>query len=263
MTSQMPFDSIGNVMLALALTLPRIAGAFLMLPLLTSQNMPAMVRNSFMVSLAIVAIPIAYAGAPIDSMGAPSWPMLVLKELFLGIAIGFCFGLVFWAISAAGSAIDSQVGMMGSVFDPVQGHQTSLHGNFLAQMAAWLFMASGAFVVFLDLLLSSYALWPVMSYFPDLGGASVNLFIGQFSYFGTALLVMAAPAMVLLLLIDLSFGLVNRFAPQLNVFALTLPIKSWIASAVIMLMLGVLVEVVLQQLGDNRALLTLLDEAFS
>lgn len=260
----MPFDGVGNAMLALALTLPRIVGAFLMLPLLTAQNMPAMVRNSFLVSLAIVALPIAMAGAPIDAMGAPMWPVIVLKEIFLGIAIGFCFGMVFWAIGAAGNLMDSQVGMgMASIFDPIQGHQTSLHGEFLSQLAAWLFMASGAFLVFLDLLLSSYALWPVTSYFPHIQGAGMHLFVGQFSYLMTALLVMAAPAMVLLLLIDLSFGLVNRYAPQLNVFALTLPIKAWIATAMILLLLGVYVEIVLKKLGENRGLLELLNRAFA
>ncbi|KGO98713.1 type III secretion system export apparatus subunit SctT [Novilysobacter defluvii] len=258
------YDSIGNAMLALGLTVPRVIGAFLMLPLLTAQTVPAMVRNSFLVSLAIVAMPIAMAGAPVDVMDNPLWVALILKELFLGISLGFCFGIVFWAIGAAGSVMDSQVGMgMASIFDPIQGHQISLHGQFLSQLAAWLFMASGAFLIFLDLLLSSYVLWPVLSYTPVLNNTGVHLFVGHFDYLMTTLLVMAAPAMVLLLVIDLTFGLVNRYAPQLNVFALTLPIKAWIATAVILLLVGVYVEIVLKRLAANRGLLNLLDHVFS
>lgn len=257
------FDPVGNAMLALGLTLPRIIGAFIMLPLLTPENMPAMVRNSFLVSLAIVALPVAMAGAPIEMMGAFRWGPMVLKELFLGISIGLCFGIVFWALGAAGSVIDTQVGLgMAQVFDPVQGHQTSLHGQFLSQLAAFLFMASGAFLVFLDLLLSSYTLWPVTSYFPNMHIGGMHLFIGQFSFLMTALLVLAAPAMVVLLLVDLSFGLVNRYAPQLNVFALTLPIKAWLATAIIMLMLGVYVEIVIERLVDNRGLIESLRRTF-
>ncbi len=259
----MPFDSVGNVMLALGLTTPRIIGAFLMLPLLTAETVPALVRNSFMVSLALVAIPIAMAGAPLEQMGFMQWGPIVLKELFLGIAIGFCFGIVFWALGAAGNVIDNQVGLgMASVFDPIQGHQTSLHGTFLSQFAAWLFMASGAFLVFLDLLLSSYVMWPVTSYVPNLQAGGLHMFIGQFSYLMTALVVLAAPAMVVLLLVDLSFGLVNRYAPQLNVFALTMPIKAWLATAMLLLMLGVYIEIVLDRLGDNRGLLPALQRAF-
>ena len=89
------------------------------------------------------------------------------------------------------------------------------------------------------------------------------LFVGHFSYMMTAVLVMAAPAMVLLLIVDLSFGLVNRYAPQLNVFALTLPIKAWIATGVILLLLGVYAEILLDRLDTNRGLLQLMQKAFS
>lgn len=260
----MNFDSVGNVLIALSLTLPRIVAAFLMLPLLTSENMPAMVRNSFFVSLAIVALPIAAGAAPIQSMGTALWPVIVLKEIFLGLAIGFSFGLIFWAIGAAGNLIDAKVGTnMASVVDPVQGHQTSLTGQFLSQLAAWLFMVSGAFLVFLDLLLSSYGLWPVMSYFPTLDGGGIRYFVSQFGFLMTALLVLSAPALVVMMLVDLSLGLVNRYAQQLNVFALAMPIKAWFAIWILLLMLGVIVEVTLRTLFENKSLLGTLGRVFT
>lgn len=256
------FDFIGNPLLALALVLPRVIGAFLMLPLMTQQTVPAMVRNSFMVSLGIIVLPVAVAGMPMESLGAIEWPLIILKEVFIGVAIGFCFGIVFWAVAAVGGVIDTQVGMsMAQIFDPIQGHQVTLHGEFLSQLATWLFMASGAFLVFLDLLMGSYVLWPIVSYFPDLPAVGMNLFVGQFDYMMTTVLVMAAPVMVILLIIDLSFGLVNRYAPQLNVFALTLPIKAWLATALILLLMGVYVEILLERLGSNRYLIGLLRQA--
>ena len=259
----MDFNIVGNPMTALGLTLPRIAGAFLMLPLITNENMPALVRNSFLVSLAIVALPIALAGLPPGGMGVEAMAPIILKEIFLGIAIGFCFGIVFWAIAAAGNILDTQIGMsMAMSMDPIQGHQSSLHATFLSQLAAWLFMASGAFLVFLDILLASYSIWPVTSFWPNLHMVGMELFVGQFGYLMTAALLLAAPAMVILLIIDLSFGLVNRYAPSLNVFALTLPIKAWLATAIILLMLGSLVEFVLRRLGDSQGLLHVLGKVF-
>ena len=58
------FDLLGNPLLALALVLPRVIGAFLMLPLMTQQTVPPMVRNSFMVSLGIMILPVALVGLP-------------------------------------------------------------------------------------------------------------------------------------------------------------------------------------------------------
>ncbi|MBS7458764.1 type III secretion system export apparatus subunit SctT [Coralloluteibacterium stylophorae] len=259
----MDFDSVADILLALALTTPRIIGAFLMLPLLTQQTVPATVRNSFFVSLAIVVLPIAVAAAPAQEVGVGGLAVLLVKEIFIGIAIGFCFGMVFWAMGAAGNVIDTKVGAtLAQIFDPIQGHQTSLTGDFLSQFAAWLFMASGGFLVFLDILMSSYALWPVTSFIPDIRPQGIHTFVGHFSYFATAFLVIAAPALVLMALVDLSLGLVNRYAPQLNVFALTLPIKAWISTWIILLMLGVLVEFVLDRIGVERGLLDLLDRTF-
>src|SRR5690606_3277703 len=164
-----PFESIGDAMLALGLTLPRIIGAFVMLPLITQSNMPAMVRNSFLVSLAIVALPIAIASAPGVALSTLPWPMMVLKELFIGLAIGYLFGLVFRAFFPAGTVFDSAASMaMAQVFDPNQGHHVTLHGQFLSEFAAWLIMASGAFLIFLGLLMDSYAIWPATSFYPDL-----------------------------------------------------------------------------------------------
>ena len=254
----------GAWMAAMSLTLPRVVGAFLMLPLLTQETMPAMVRNSFLVSLAFVAVPITLAATPATPITGIQAPVLILKELFLGMSIGFCFGMIFWAMGAAGNVLDTQVGMsMAQTMDPIQGHQASLHGVFLSQLANWLFMASGAFLIFLDLLLTSYALWPVTSFFPDLNPSGMGVFIGHFSYLMTALLVLVAPAMVLLLIIDMSFGLMNRFAPQLNVFALTMPIKGWLASAMILLLIGVYVEIIFDRLFVNKGLLRALNAIFA
>lgn len=245
----------------LALTLPRIAAAFIMLPLLTQQNMPATVRNSFFVSLAIVALPAAAASGSIYQVGSLLWPLIVLKEIFLGLIIGFAFGVVFWAIGAAGDLIDAKVGSsIAVVADPLQGHQTSLWGLFLSQIAAWLFMASGAFLIFLDLLLSSYSIWPVGSYFPVVSSGGQDFFVGQFNLFMTTAFVLAAPAIVTMMLADLGFGLMNRYAEQMQVISFSMPVKSLLAAWIILLMLGGVIEVMLRKMAENKSLLSVLQQ---
>jgi type III secretion protein T len=259
----MPFNDIGNNVLGVALTLPRILAAFMALPLLSSSDMPPLVRNSFFVSLSIVVFPLAAAASPYSAMGAGVWPFVIVKELFVGLAIGFSFGVLFWAIGNAGNLIDAKVGTtMSSVIDPLAGHQTSLMGLFLSQFAAYLFMASGAFIVFLRLLLESYKLWPVASYVPLLKPVGEMFFIDQFSYLMTAALLLSAPALVVMSLIDIGFGLVNRYAQQLNVFQLAMPIKAWLAIWIVLLMLSVFVQTVLTRLFHNAELLNALKEIF-
>jgi len=257
-------DIVGfeNQALAIALTLPRILAAFLIVPLMTADTVPATVRNSFFVSLAIVAYPVAESAVPVASTGDLFWPMIVLKELFVGLAIGFLFGAVFWAIGAAGEIIDTQIGTnMASELDPIQGHQTTLTGDLLSQLAAWLFMASGAFLVFLDLLLSSYSIWPVAQPMPRLDLQGQLLFVDAFGYVMSAALLFAAPAIAVLALIDLSMGLINRFADQLNVFQMSMSIKALAAQFMVLMSLAAIVEIVLRKLFENEQLLKALQRA--
>jgi type III secretion protein T len=248
-------SDIGSTVTSVALVLPRIVSAFGILPLLTARDVPALVRNSFFVSLAVLVYPLA-AAAPGTGFGSLAWPLIIVKEVLIGLYLGFVFSAVFWAVSAAGNLIDTKVGSnFASILDPIQGHQTSLTGELLSQLAAWLFMASGAFTLFIDLLMTSYTIWPVAHLLPPLAAAARELVIGEFSSLLTTALLLSAPALVVMSLLDLALGLVNRYAQQLNVFSLTLPLKAWVATWIVLLSLGSFVEVVMHRLFENRGLL--------
>ena len=60
---------------------------------------------------------------------------------------------------------------------------------------------------------------------------------------------LAAPALVVLYAIDLSLGLMNRFAPQLNLYSLSSSLKSVAAVLVWLAMLSTLVKTLLNQLA--------------
>ena len=72
----------------------------------------------------------------------------------------------------------------------------------------------------------------------------------------TTALLLAAPALVVMSLIDLALGLVNRYAQQLNVFSLTMAIKAWVAIWIVLLSVGVFVAVAMHRLFESRGLLT-------
>jgi type III secretion protein T len=261
--TQFLFDYFKEQLFALVLVLPRIAGAFMMLPLFTQENVPALVRNSFMVSLGLAVAVISAPSIPTGLMGQNVLFFILAKESFIGLVLGFCFAGVFWAIGVAGNLIDTKVGTtMASILDPIQGHQTSLSAQFLSQFATWLFMISGAFFVFLDLLLGSYALWPVASYVPRLGEGGLMFVVSQFSYIMTIAFVFAAPALVVMAVVDVGLGLMNRFAQQLNLFALTMAIKSLLSTFILILLLGFYLEITTRKLFENKALLRALESIF-
>jgi type III secretion protein T len=101
----------------------------------------------------------------------------------------------------------------------------------------------------------------VTSGFPTLSKAGEFLFIDGFAGLMTMSLVLAAPALVVLALVDLCLGLINRYAQQLNVFALSLSIKTWLSTWIVLLCLGVFVDFVLRQIAKSSNLLDVLSRA--
>jgi type III secretion protein T len=254
--------SYETLLVSMMLSLPRIAASLIILPLMTRENVPVMVRNSLCVLLAIIVYPIAFAGIDVNDTASAQFPLLIVKELVIGAGIGFLFGSVFWALSTAGGIIDTQTGMnMANALDPVQGHQATPTSLWLSQFATWLFMASGGFLIFLDVLLGSYKAMPVTAIPSALTFAGASVFINEMAFIMSKALLFAAPAILVLSLIDVGFGLVNRFAQQLNILPLSMPVKLWTATLMMTLTIGVIIEAILRKLADNHALTALVQSA--
>ena len=120
------------------------------------------------------------------------------------------------------------------------GSQTSLMGSFLVQVMSVLFFTMGGITFFLKMMYSTYQLWPVFSYFPQFDDNFVKFFADMIGQMMTVLFCLAAPILIVIFLSEFGLGLVNRFAPQLNVFFLSMPIKSWISMFFLMAYLGLL-----------------------
>lgn len=247
-------------LLLLGVATARVAATFLLLPMFSSETVPALVRNSIFVSLGVVSLALQ---PPLDPslLGPGQWATIILKEVFVGIVIGFFFGSVLWALEAAGNIIDTKVGAtLAQVVDPLSGHQTSLNGALLGRLAGVLFVASGGLSLLLRVLMESYAIWPVASPMPALTGSSLALFEGEFGRLMVLATLFAAPVLTVLFLIDAGLGLMNRFAQQLNVFTLSMSIKAFAATFVILLLLGSYVTAILRDIaarpGVIRAILT-------
>lgn len=240
----------------MAVVLPRIAAAFLILPLLTAEVLPSLARNIFLVSVAISVYPFVAASGQGTAVTGIGLGPLVLKEMFIGVIIGYAFSIVFWAMEGAGQVIDAKIGTTtAQLSDPLSGHQTSLNGAFLSHLAAFLFVATGGFGVFLGLLLESYVLWPVKSSFPELSALGPVFFVSRFDELMQLTLLLAAPALALLTLVEFGLGFVNRYAEKLNIFSLSMSIKAWLGTFVLLLMLAVLVEFFVDWMAAQQGLL--------
>ena len=244
----MTLESLQAQMLAYTLLLPRFISCFVMLPVLSKQMLGgAMIRNGVVCSLALYAYPTVADTLP-DQIDGMALAMLIAKEVLLGLLIGFVAAIPFWAIEASGFLIDNQRGAaMGSLFHPSLGSQTSPTGLLLTQTLITLFFASGAFLALLAALFQSYISWPVAHFFPTIDEQWVNFFYGQFSHMLLLCALLAAPLLIAMFLAEFGLALISRFAPSLNVFVLAMPIKSAVASLLLVIYIKLMMDHAYQQ----------------
>ncbi|MPY23963.1 EscT/YscT/HrcT family type III secretion system export apparatus protein [Shewanella psychropiezotolerans] len=212
----------------LALCMMRPLGMMLLLPLFKGGAMgSALIRNSLILLFALPTVP-AMDDMQQVILQADTWSLFSLygKEVVVGFLLGFCAAIPFWAIDMAGFVIDTMRGAsMSTVLNPLMGLQSSIYGMLFTQVLTVLFLVSGGFNHLLSAMYQSYNQLPPGF---DLSLTQPLLvFIGhEWQLMCQLCLSFAMPAMVIMILVDVALGLVNRSAQQLNVFFLSMPIKS-------------------------------------
>ena len=256
------FQAFKEILITVAVSLPRLAAVFAILPFLNRQILSGLVRNSFLFSLMLILYPLVAPTLP-PRLDLVVVMLVIIKEVGVGIVIGFVVSMFFWTAESAGFLIDNQRGAgMAGVMDSMSGSQTSPLGSILLQVVAVLFFTSGGFLMLLSGLFESYRLWPVFAFFPSLDPDFPLFFLSQVDLLMQLTLLFAAPVVIAVFLAEFGLGLVNRFAPQLNVFFLAMPIKSGIASLLLIPYLYRLLPLIKDEALAFQDILPLLGELF-
>ena len=247
--------------LAAVLAMARVGGAFAICPALTESMIPGAARRAATLGFAALAVPFIHASMP---PGEPIWWMFAVvaaREAVIGFFIGFFAAIPFWVAENVGNFIDNQRGAtMGEVYSPLNGSQVSTTGIFFTQLVSTVFFVGGAVFLFLGALYKSYSVWPVfvegLSFAPD---APVQV-LGALDGMLKTTVVISAPVIIVMFLATLGLGLVNRTAPQLNVFFLSMPVKSALGVAMLIVYLPFIMDMLMytnegEVLGPVRRLL--------
>ena len=250
--------------LAIILGTPRIFIIMQIVPFMGSSVVTGQLRTTLAFACYMIIHPTLmpllpdadFSGKNIDFL---FYGAILAKEVLIGLFIGFLSGILFWAVQATGFFIDNQRGLSQAAgAEILSGEETSPLGGFLFQCVTYIFFYSGAFLVFLQFIYQSYAMWPVLELSPltmIFNNQFPLLFAEQVNYLMLLMLLLSGPIVMACLLTDLSLGLMNRFASQLNVYVLAMPIKSALASFLIIFYLYVFLKQVVPLFDDIMELL--------
>jgi flagellar biosynthetic protein FliR len=231
------------------LSFARFISFITIVPFFGGSVVPSQVKVATATALVIITYPSLLAELPADGsslpFGAVGFVAMLGKEVFVGFTLGFVASLVFEAVSVAGRIADLQRGStMSELFAPQLQERVSELGQFQLQLAIVIFLTTGAHRFFISAMVRSFEFIPALK-FPHVEAGWTPAAEFMTTITGSVLSIgiqLAVPIIITLLLTDLFFGLINRVAPQVNVFFLSMPVKMWIGIFVLAVMMPFLVE---------------------
>jgi flagellar biosynthetic protein FliR len=155
--------------------------------------------------------------------------------------LGFVLQLAFAIPLIAAEQISGTMGLaIATSIDPASGAQSGALGTFFGLVLSLLFYATGAHLLWFDLLIESYRLLPAGQFtFGAWRAEAVVMFMG---YGLAAAAAIALPVVLVLLLVQIVTGLIARSAPSLNLFALGLPAGVLAGIAALIIAMPVMVQ---------------------
>ena len=206
------------------LVLLRVSIFLLMFPIFSSPVFPATLK----MGLAMVISLLFYSVVPVDlprfPMDAISTGLLILAEAMVGLTLGLCLRIFFGSVQLAGQVIGFQMGFaMINVVDPQSGANVSIMDQLGYWVCVVVFLMLNGHHIIITALINSFELVPVgvfmmqkiiMVKLLDLAGGLFLLAVK-----------IGAPVIAALFFVSVGFGLVSKFAPQMNVMIVAFPLK--------------------------------------
>jgi flagellar biosynthesis protein FliR len=208
------------------LALARVAGLFIMGPIFASRSLPVRVRVACVFFITLAMLPLVGTAPPAAMANAGAAVLLGMLgfETLVGFTIGLVAQLTFGAVQMAGQLAGIQMGIgISNLIDP----QTQEHITSLAQwqnlLALLIFLSIDGHHMLIRAVADSFHVLPLGGGIPAAGGFGMVMMLAG-GLFVIALKV-AAPVMVLLLLVNAAMGVLAKLIPQLNVFIVGFPLN--------------------------------------
>ena len=215
-------NNIVTVLPLFFLATVRIGSFVISSPLFGMRGVPTPIRVviSFILGLAVVS----FTGLPSeDLLSSLNFIFIVLVEIAVGLTAGLIVTIWFSSVALAGEKMATSAGLgYAAQIDPQAGGQTPVVSVILNLFLIVLFVSLDGHLLMLRVFFESFSILPIGSMPPPmvLIGAGIK---AAGSMFVAASLIML-PVVGIILMINVSAGIMTRSAPQLNLFSFVFPV---------------------------------------
>ena len=199
----------------------RIASMLMVMPVIGTPLVPIRVRLYLSLAICLALAPNLPPMPHVDAVSLQAM-LLIGEQVLIGVMLGFVLQLYFHLFIVAGQIIAMQMGLgFASMVDPTNGVSVPVLGQFLLMLVTLLFLAMNGHLVVFEVLAESFVTLPVGE---GLMADHYWTLAGKLSWVIAAGLLLALPVITALLIVNLSFGVMTRAAPQLNIFSIGFPL---------------------------------------
>lgn len=231
-------NDLGPLLSMMFLFFGRILPIIALVPFFGGKVLPIPAKMGFAISLFAIFLPQLLVGTTTPLAFNVLLIALLIKEILVGVLLGFFLSIPFVLVQSTGVLTDHQRGASSlMVNDPTTQGQSSPLGTLYNYLLIYLFfMIDGQFIV-LNILSESFTILPIDKFFdPIIFSDSSEIFDHTTKILGNVMILatqLAAPALIMILMTDFFLGIANRLAPQVQITFLGMPLKSLLALVVI------------------------------
>ena len=214
----------------------RVTGIFIMSPIFGRKNEPNIHKIGFSFALTYILTNTMLFENNIGYTGMFEYVFACIKELVLGLTLGYLITLFFSAALIAGELMDRQVGIgMANIFDINLNIQVPLMGNFFNFLILLVFFSLNGHHTIIAFLSNSFEI-----IYP--GQVFLNAEIGiviikAFLYIFAVAIQLAIPLIAAALDLEAALGIIIRTVPQMNIFIIGIPLRVAVGLVVIFLII--------------------------
>jgi len=220
----------------LLVVLARFIGLIVMLPVLSGASIPMIARLALALALSYLVFVTGVVTEVSYYNTVWGFAMLIGTEFMVGFILAYIVFLFFSVMHFVGQLLDFQIGFaMVNVLDPISQVQVPVTGNLLFLMMGALFIVTGGLNVVMAAMFLSYEIIPPGT--AGIIGNNVTIFYIlhlMMQFFALAVRI-ALPLAGVVLIIDVTLGLLVKAVPQMNVFVVGMPVKVLVGLMVLFL----------------------------
>ncbi|MFT6985365.1 MAG: flagellar biosynthetic protein FliR [Psychromonas sp.] len=197
----------------------RIAAMLMVMVAIGSRTTPTRIRLFYALTITLAVLPVLPPGPAGIELFSLASALVILQQILIGIAIGTISVFVVQTFVVAGQVIAMQTSLgFASMADPMNGQSSPVVGQFYVLLVTLLFLNLDGHLLMIEMIVRSFDTLPVSM--EGLLATDYEKIAAWFSLMFSAALAFSIASMVAMLLVNLSFGIMTKAAPQLNIFSM-------------------------------------------